>query len=69
MLVPSEGNCPFLVINLGFALVALVLIRLGIVEGMTHTFGSEIGWTLLAIFRAGATWAMLEIREQQHGTT
>ena len=42
---------------LGLDLVTLILIRLGIVEGMTNTHCSETGWTFLALFGAGATRA------------
>ena len=44
---------------LGLALVALVLIRLGIVEGMTDAHDSKTGWTFLALFGARATRAAI----------
>jgi len=42
---------------LGLALVALVLIRLGITEGMTNYLGSGASWTFFTLFGAEATKA------------
>ena len=44
---------------LGLALVVLFLICLRIVEGIKDTYGSESGWTFLALYGARATGATI----------
>ena len=46
-----------LLLILGLDLVALVLICLCILEGMTYTHGLEAGWTFLSLFGVGETKA------------
>lgn len=43
--------------NLGLTFVAFVLIRLGKAEKSTNSRTSRVGWTVLALFGVGATWA------------
>lgn len=44
--------------NLGLAFVARVLIRLGIVDGITDSLIAGVGWTVFGLFGVRATWVV-----------